>query len=205
MGTRTDSPAGWRSSRARRAGSALRSRAAFSRRARAWPPSTSTPTRPTACSRSQATSPARPTSSRRSRACRRARARGRPRLRGRGPGGFAAHRRGLGRGVAAGARDQRRRRLLLEPRRPPGHGRARLRTDRERRLDRREGGQPDGRRLLGLEGRGHRAHEGGRKGRRPHGRPRQLRRARGDRDTHARRHHRRTTSTTWSSASRWAA
>ena len=50
-----------------------------------------------------------------------------------------------------------------------GHGRARLRPHRPARLDRRQGGQPDGCRLLGLEGRGDRAREGDRQGRRGHG------------------------------------
>ena len=48
-------------------------------------------------------------------------------------------------------------------------GRARLRTDRQRRLDRGQGGQPDGRRLLGVEGSRHRDDEGDREGRRPDG------------------------------------
>ena len=44
----------------------------------------------------------------------------------------------------------------------------RLRPHRQHRLDRRQGGQPDGRRLLVVEGRGDRDHEGDRQGRRRH-------------------------------------
>ena len=90
--------------------------------------------------------------------------------------------------VEASDGDQRRRRLLVQPRRRARDGRARLRPDRQRRLDRRQGGQPDGGRLLGLEGRRDRAHEGGRQGLRRHRRLRQLHRAGRDRDRHARGH-----------------
>ena len=93
-----------------------------------------------------------------------------------------------GRGVAARAGDQRRRRLLLQPGRRSRDGRARLRPHRQRRLDRGQGGQPDGGRLLGVEGRGDRADEGDRQGPRAHRRARQLHRARGDRDADPRRH-----------------
>ena len=47
-------------------------------------------------------------------------------------------------------------------------GRAGLRTDRSRRLDRRQGGQPDGGRLLGEQGGRDRDDEGDRQGRRRH-------------------------------------
>ena len=47
--------------------------------------------------------------------------------------------------------------FFSQPRRHPEHGRARLRADRQRRLDRREGGQSHGRCLLGVEGRRDRA------------------------------------------------
>ena len=108
------------------------------------------------------------------------------------------------RGVAPRHGDRRGRRLLLQPRRPARDGRARLRPDRQRRLDRRQGGQPDGGRLLGGEGGGDRDDEGDREGRRAHGRPRQLHRPRGDRDADPRGDVARSTSTTWSSGSRWA-
>ena len=49
-----------------------------------------------------------------------------------------------------------------------GNGRARLRPHRQRRLDRRQGGQPDGRRVLRVQGRGDRADEGDRQGSRAH-------------------------------------
>ena len=58
--------------------------------------------------------------------------------------------------------------------------------------------------VLGVEGRRHRLDEGNREGRCPHGCPGQLRRSGRDRDADPRRHVARPTSTTWSSASRWA-
>ena len=81
---------------------------------------------------------------------------------------LAADRRRLRRRVAARLRAQLRRRLLLQPRGRPRDGPARARADRQRRLDRRQGGQPDGRRLLGEQGRGDRDDEVDRQGpRRP--------------------------------------
>ena len=68
-----------------------------------------------------------------------------------------------------------------------GHGRARVRAHRQRRVDRGQGGQPDGGRLLGVQGGGDRADEGDRQGSRPHRRCCQLRRARGHRDADPRR------------------
>ena len=84
-------------------------------------------------------------------------------------------------------RDQRERLLLHVPGRAPGDDRARLRPHRPRRLDRRQGGQPDGGRLLGEQGGRDRDDEGDRQGRRRHRRPRQLHRARRDRDADPRR------------------
>ena len=126
----------------------------------------------------------------------RARPRRRPRVRGRDPGRLALHRRRHRRGVAPCHVDRRGRRLLLQPRRPARDGRARLRQDRQRRVHRRQGGQPDGRRLLVGEGGGDRDDEGDREGRRAHGCPRQLHRPRRDRDADPRRACRRSTSTT---------
>src|SRR5581483_10692741 len=96
---------------------------------------------------------------------------------------LAAHRGGLRRRMAPGARDQPRRRLLREPRRAAEDEGERLRQDRQRRLDRRQGRQPDGRRLLVVEGGRDRADEGDRQGRRRLRRARQLHRA--GRDRHA--------------------
>src|SRR6266481_6119859 len=83
--------------------------------------------------------------------------------------------------MGARVRDQCERDVLVLSRRRARHGRARLRADRQRGLDRRQGGEPACRRILRFEGRGDRVHEVDRQGSRGHGRPRQLHCAGGDR------------------------
>ena len=120
----------------------------------------------------------------------------RARLLRRHPRRLAPHRRTSRRRVESRHGDQRRRRVLVQPGCRPGDGRARVRQDRQRRLDRGQGGQPDGGRLLGVEGGGDRPHEGGRQGLRRDGRLRQLHRTGGDRDPDPRTVSRSSTSTT---------
>ena len=109
---------------------------------------------------------------------------------------LAPHRGGVRRGVGARPRDQPERRVLREPRGDPEDEGGRLRADRQRRLDRRQGREPDGGRLLVVEGRGDRDHEGDRQGRRRQRDPRQLHRARGDQHADPRARSRRSTSPT---------
>src|SRR5438477_4353678 len=82
--------------------------------------------------------------------------------------------------MGARARDQPQRRLLREPRRNPEDEGGRIRPHRQHRLDRGQGGEPDGRGLLVVEGRGDRDHEGDRQGRRRLRGPGELHRPCGD-------------------------
>ena len=138
----------------------------------------------------RATSRAQPTSRRGRGRAARARPHRRPRVLCRRPGSVARDRRRDGRGVAS--RDGRSTPTASssQPRRHPGHGRARVRAHRQRRVHRGQGGKPHGRRLLGVEGRGDRDDEGDRQGPRAYRRDRQLRRAGRDRDADPRRHQR---------------
>ena len=115
------------------------------------------------------------------------------RLRARGPrhprllGGsrrrLGSRRRHAGRGMAARVRDQLRRHVLLQPRGGTQDDRARLRTSRQRRLDRRQGRQPECLCVLGEQGRRDRNDQVDRQGGRRFRRARELHRTGRDRHT----------------------
>ncbi|CAA9554926.1 MAG: 3-oxoacyl-[acyl-carrier protein] reductase, partial [uncultured Thermomicrobiales bacterium] len=90
----------------------------------------------------------------------------------------------LGRGVARGAQHRPDRRLPRLPYRPAADAGGRLRPDRQRRLDRRQGGEPERGPLFGGQSGRDRPHQGGRQGGRHPRRSRQLRHPGRHRDPH---------------------